>query len=158
KDTEAAWQKPVRTSSGLLWMVTRAVAQADSLGHRQSRPLPEKEPPAQGRRLVIRDLVGSLPRRFFRLLKAGADAARVVRRGAEEAEAHLVRRLVAEEHRPRRRKRVVWVLGTIVVDGLDVEASAGLDRDRLAEEVGFLPVVIPVVDGHERPRLAFGRH
>src|SRR5690242_8823821 len=57
-----------------------------------------------------------------RLLPPELDPPRLLRRGPEKAEAHLVGRLLAEEHRPRRREGVVRILVAVVVDRLDIEA------------------------------------
>src|SRR5262249_36069382 len=88
------------------------------------------------------------------LTQLHADATRLAPGGANEAELHLVRRLLAKAGQPRRIKWVVRVLGAVVEMAFDNEARPRLDRDRLLEEVGLLPVVVPVLDVHEHLLLA----
>src|SRR5207253_11524778 len=84
-------------------------------------------------------------------------AARTVAGAAEKYIAHLVERLFAELDAPRRIERVVGVLGAIVVIGVHVEMGVFFDLDSLLEHVGLLPVVIPLLNGHQRRRWAIGR-
>src|SRR5262245_34140554 len=99
---------------------------------------------------------GRFGRGFFARL-GGAEAntlARLIARRPQESEAHLVRRLLPEGDQLRWLVGIVRIGGAIVIHRLDVETHAGLDGNRLLEEIRLLPVVIPVLDGHERSRWA----
>src|SRR5262249_29996202 len=88
--------------------------------------------------------------RLLRLREHLANPAGFVRRGAKEDKAHLVRRLFAEADCLGRVERVIGVRRAVVVDGIDVEPRARLDAEGLIEEVGFLPVVVPLRDYQQR--------